>query len=214
MNSRSRTFFCMACGLFAAFPALAGVPSPETSTVPDLLMLVAHDGSGNVDSAYPFTVVVRWHSGRPFENAAVVLDFSGCPDLRICADQGDPAVLVDCTSRTVRGLSDLNGQVTFRVAGGALNNGAAPGPAGPTLNVYADGVFFKTVRVAALDQNGFDGLTGNDQSAWLADYYSGQAFARSDYDGDGTLGGNDLSLWLAAFFGGASALGCGSAVCP
>ena len=43
---------------------------------------------------------------------------------------------------------------------------------------------------------------------------SGQQFARSDFDGDGVLSGNDLSLWLAAFFGGASAIGCGAAVCP
>ena len=214
MKSHSRGAPWAVLGLFTAFPALADVPSPATSTVPDLLTLVARDGSGAVDPAHPFTVVVRKLSGRPVPGADVVLEFSGCPDLRFCTDQGDPNVTMYCEYRVLRAFADGNGQVTFHVAGSAANNGASPGPSGPALKVYADGVLLKVVRAAALDQNGSDGLTGNDHSAWLADYFSGQAFARSDYDGDGTLGGNDLSLWLAAFFGGASALGCGSAVCP
>ena len=107
-------------------------------------------------------------------------------------------------------------QATFRVLGCAANSGASPGSVGPSLNVYADGVLLKVVRVAALDQAGCDGLNGADLSLWLSDYYSGQAFARSDYDGDGVLSGNDMSLWLAAFYAGTSALGCGGAgaTCP
>jgi hypothetical protein len=201
-------------GLLVALPALGDVPSALDSTVPDLLTMAAHGGSGAPDTSYPFTIVVRHFGGRPFSFAYVVLDFSGCPDVSFCSSQGDPGVTVDCPSRTVRATSDVNGVLTFCVAGGARNAGAAPGPTGPSLNVYADGVLLKTVRVAALDEIGFDGLTGNDNSVWFADYFSGTPFARSDYDGDGVLGGNDLSLWLAAFFGGASATGCASAVCP
>ena len=201
-------------GLLAACPALADVPSALDSTVPDLLVLAERDGSGAVDPAFPFSIVVRKYGGRPFHDAYIILDFSECTDLRLCTDQSDPNSTVDCQYRHIRGFSDVNGEVTFHVAGCAANSGASPGPIGPTMRVYADGVLLKVVRVAALDEAGSDGLDGNDQSAWLADYFSGQPFARSDYDGDGVLGGNDLSLWLAAFFSGTSAVGCGSATCP
>jgi len=201
-------------GLLLATPALADVPSPQDSSVPDMLTLGARDASGAVDPSHPFSIVVRHFGGRPFPSASVVLDFSGCSDLRICTDQSDPNVIVDCASRTVRALTDNLGQLTFRVGGGAANPGGAPGSTGPALNVFANGVLLKTVRVAALDENGENGMDGNDHSAWLADFMSGQQFARSDYDGDGVLTGNDLSLWLAAFFSGTSATGCGSSVCP
>ena len=201
-------------GILIALPALADVPSPTDSSVPDQLTVAARDGSGATDPSYPFSIVVRHFGGRPFANALVVLDFSGCTDLEFCTDQGDPNVIADCNSRALRAISDNLGRVTFRVCGGAINNGAAPGPTGPALNVYADGVLLKTSRVATLDENGEDGLGGNDHSAWLADFMSGQSFARSDFDGDGVLSGNDLSLWLGAFFRGSSTIGCGAAVCP
>jgi hypothetical protein len=201
-------------GLLIALPALASAPDPSQCTVPDLLTLVGRNGGGTVDPAAPFTVVVRRPSGLLMEGASVVLDFSACTDLRICVDQGNPNVIVDCQYHTVRGLTDHFGQVTLRVAGSAANNGASPGPTGPALVVYADGVFLKTVRVAAFDENGASGVDGDDQSAWLADFLSGQSYARSDFDGDGILSGNDLSLWVAAFFSGASAVGCGGATCP
>ena len=201
-------------GLLAAAPSFAGVPDPTNCTVPNLLLMVGRDGGGAADPAHPFTVVIRDFNNQPRENNSVVLDFHNCTDLRICTDQADPNVVVDCVSRTIRGLSAVDGHVTFRVLGGAANSGASPGPTNPAMTVYADGVFLNNVRVAAFDQSGSNGMDGGDHSVWLADFMSGQAFARSDYDGDGVLGGNDLSLWLAAFFGGASAVGCGSATCP
>ena len=167
-----------------------------------------------MDAAYPFTVVTRGFAGQPWPDVSVVLDFHNCPDLRFCSDQGDPNIVFDCTSRTIRGMTAADGHVTFRVLGGAANSGASPGPTNPAMTVYADGIFLNNVRVAAFDQSGSNGMDGNDQSVWLADFMSGQPFARSDYDGDGVLSGNDLSLWLAAFFSGASAVGCGSATCP
>lgn len=56
-------------------------------------------------------------------------------------------------------------------------------------------------------------MDSEDLSLFLADYFSGQSFARSDYNGDGTLDGNDLSLWLAGFFAAGSAVS-GGAACP
>ena len=201
-------------GLLAAGPASAGVPDPSQCVVPDLLTLVGRDGQGAVDPGQPFTIVLRGFGGNPYENASVVLDFGNCPDLRICTDQGDPNILVDCMTHTVRGISDINGALTLRVVGCAMNSGASPGSMGPSLNVYADGVFLKTVRVAALDQVGNDGLDPNDHASWLRDFFSGVPYARSDYDGDGDLDPNDLSRWLAVFFSGSSALPGGSPNCP
>jgi hypothetical protein len=216
IHHHSRSKLWLLLGLLVALPAAADVPDPAQCIVPDLLTLVARDGGGNVDSGYPYTVVLKKFSGQPYRNGTVVIDFTNCPDLRICTDQGDPNTFVYCDAivRTVRASSDINGRVTFHVAGGATNAGASPGPTAPAVNVYADGVFLKTVRAAALDQQGSNGVDGGDQSTWLADHFSGQSFARSDYDGDGMLSGNDLSLWLLAFFGGASAVGCGIATCP
>src|SRR5262249_6228454 len=146
-----------------------------------------------------FTVIVRDFNNVPHPNREVVLDFSGCPDIRFSADQQDPNVVVDCTARTLGKISDGNGESTFRGIGSGANLGASPGSTGPALKVCAGGVFLRTVRVAALDQNG-GGVNGLDLSLFLTDYFSGQSFARSDYNGNGTLDGGDLSLWLAAYF--------------
>ena len=103
--------------------------------------------------------------------------------------------------------------MTFRVMGCANNLGASPGSIGPSLKVFLGGMSLKTVRVAALDQNGLSGVDAGDLSLFLADFFSGRCFARSDYDGNGTLDPNDLSLWLGAFFAGGSSVS-GGAACP
>jgi hypothetical protein len=103
--------------------------------------------------------------------------------------------------------------VTFRIVGCANNSGASPGATVPDVDVYADGVFLRTIRAAAIDEDGAGGVDGADLSLFLADYFSGQSFARSDFDGDGVLSGNDLSVWHAAFFGGTSARSA-SPTCP
>jgi hypothetical protein len=200
--------------LLAATPVVAGVPSPGNSTVPDVLTMVGKGSDGSVDPGYPFTVVVRDFIGIPMPFSVVVLDFSGIPDLWICSDQDDPNVVVNCATNTIAGVTDFDGMVTFHVAGGADNIGRTPGPLGPALRVFAEGVMLRTVRAAAFDQIGFDGLDPNDISSWLSDAFSGEPYARSDYIADGSLDPNDLSAWLRAAFLGASALGCGSAPCP
>jgi hypothetical protein len=202
-------------GLGLASPAIAKI-DPWESSVPDLITLVARDANGGADPIGTFTVVVRDFNHFPDPGDNVILDFHNCPDILLCADQNDPNVFVDCTNRSIGAVSDSNGQATFRVVGCADSHGASAGSIGATLNVYANGMLLKVVRVAALDQAGCDGLSATDLSLWLQDYFSGRAFARSDYDGDGALNANDLSLWLSAFFAGKSALGCGSgtATCP
>jgi hypothetical protein len=190
--------------LSLATPAIASPPDPSNCEAPDLITVVARGADGGADPHGTFTVIVRDRNNVPMLNEEVVLDFSGCPDIKLAADQLDPSVSVDCLAHTLGKLSDVNGRATFLVIGSAANLGASPGAIGPALDVYAEGIFVNAVRVAALDQNG-GGVSGEDLSLLLTDYFSGQAFARSDYDGSGVLDGNDLSLWLAAFFAGGSA---------
>jgi hypothetical protein len=191
---------------------------PCNSEAPGLITLVGLGADGSADPLGSFTVDVRDFNNVPQQNSRVVLDFSGCPDIRVCADQRDPSVTVDCVAHTLMKLTDVNGQATFSVVGCAANLGGSPGSTGPSLNVYADGVFVGSPgcagahRVATLDQNG-GGVTAEDLSLFLEDYFSGQNYARSDYNGDGIVGGNDLSLWLAAFFAGGSAVS-GGVPCP
>ena len=201
--------------LFAALAggAAASPPDPANCEVPDVILLVARGPDGNPDPRAEFTVIVRDFNRVPEQGSNLVLDFSNCPDIRVCADQRDPSVVVDCVASTVGAISGADGGATFRVLGFAVNTGASPGSIGPSLEVYADGIWLKTVRVAALDQNGVGGVDPMDLSLLLADHFSGQSFARSDYDGNGALDSNDLSLWLAAFFAGGSAVSGGPA-CP
>ena len=194
-------------------PRAACNPDPANCEVPDLLTLVARGPDGSADPLGTFTVMVRGYNNEPVENASVILDFRRCTDLRVCSDQLDPNVLVDCISRTVRTLSDAQGRATFRVIGRAINTGACAGSIAPSMEVYTEGIHLETVRVAAFDQNGIAGVNGDDFSLFMADYFSGQPFARSDYDGNGVVDGNDLSRWLAAYFAGGSAQSTG-AVCP
>jgi hypothetical protein len=200
----------VAC-LGMAARATAKPPDAANSSVPPLITLVGLGADGSADPLGTFTAVMRDFNNVPILNSAVVLDFSRCPDIRLCADQHDPNVTVDCAAHTLWKLTNINGQATFRVVGCAANLGGTPGSTGPGLDVYGDGAFEGSARVAALDQNG-GGVNGVDLSLFLSDYFSGQNYARSDYNGDGVIDGNDLSLWLAAFFAGGSAVG--GAPCP
>jgi hypothetical protein len=206
------TFVLSILGSSLASRANAKLPDPNQCDVPDHIVLVACGADGSADRLGAFTIQIRNLAGQP-QNSYVAFDFSNCPDVRICAAQGDPVMYADCASHAVTAMTDMNGRLTLRIIGCARNSGASPGATAPTLHVYADGVWLKDVRVAALDQNGSGGVSADDLSLFLADYFSGQNFARSDYDGNGVLDGNDMSFWLAAFFAGGSAQSGGPA-CP
>ena len=198
-------------GLGWAVPAIAiPFPSADDSTIPDHLVIVGRSGT-QADPGYPFTVVLRSDHGVPIAYWDVLLDFSAT-DVELCTDQG-PGMYVDCTHRIVQGWTDAVGSVTFHVVGCVRNSGGSPGSNGK-LVVFADSFPMKSSSVAVLDQNGCEGVNGNDLSSLLGDIFTGRTFMRSDYDFDGALGGNDLSIWLAAMFSGASAENCRTAVCP
>ena len=97
----------------------AGVPSPSASTVPHNVLLVGTDAGGVADPAGTMTFAIRHLSGDPYHSPLIVLDFSNSPGIELCSTQADPAVTVDCASRTARFFGDRQGNVTVRVTGRA-----------------------------------------------------------------------------------------------
>jgi len=174
--------------------SLAGVPSPLGT----------------------FQVRVTDVANNPLIGGSVVVDVSGCTDLRLCANQLDPAAAVNCTKKTVTKLTDATGIVRFTLLGGSIGNLLAGQGSGPLQGkIYVAGYENEAVSmsVCAYDLDGLAGVGANDFGMWLGDFASGLARARSDYDGSGGVGANDLSAWLAVFGEGSSAASCASA-CP
>ena len=207
------------CGLLAASAAFASVPDPGNSTFNKAgLNLVGHDGTAP-DAFSPFTVHVEDLAGNPIQGSIVVVDFSACSDIQFCEDQLGNSI-ADCPTRTVRKTTDVNGDATFNIIGGALIDiGDPDGSDCDCVEVYADGVNLveagdEPVNAGLFDLDNAGGVGGPDLSLWLADFGGGSNPPRADYDHDATagcfdgVGGPDLSIWLACFGGGASALGC------
>ena len=203
---------CLLLGLVSPAVAMADNCSCPNSTSPQCISLVGAYGGVAARAVGEFTVVIRDLANDPLPGAVVVIDLSTAPDLRLCADQLDPAATVDCARKTVSKLTGADGSVRFTVLGSS--NGA--GNASTLLNggrIYANGTLIQSPTVSAYDLDGAAGVGANDLSAWLGDFGSGQPFGRSDYDCSGNIGANDLSLWLDAYGSGAMAESCGSQ-CP
>ena len=217
MKSRLLLLASLPLVLAAAHPAVAGFPPiGPNSSVPPCLTIVGHNGAGVPDPLGRFPVIIRDLANNPVPGVIVTLDLSQCSDIALCAQQNDPAAVVNCAQKTVSKITAADGSVTFIVMGCALNAGASPGIQVPQARVFADGFLLASVWSPVLDQSGCDGIGANDLSTWLSDFFSGQYFVRSDYDYSGYLGANDLSLWITAFGLGGSVAGCSSigGACP
>lgn len=188
-----------ACGLLVAAAAMAGVPSPGNSTAPGFITIV--DNSLGVPDTITggFTVIVRDLANNPINGSSVVVDLSGCADLRLCSNQLNVNYTVNCATKTVRAFTNASGTVKFTVLGGS--NNAAPSSGAGCAKIFADGVLLKSPTVAAPDLDGASGVGANDLSKWISDFGTLAYWGRSDYDGSGgpTLGANDLSVWIGIF---------------
>lgn len=214
MNRSIRVFpFYLAVVLAAPPLAFAGVPDAGSSTWPHHVVLVGTNAAGVPDPIGRMDFAIyRFGGTTPVGGAAIVFDFSGCPGVEICSDQGNAEVGADCPTHTVRTFADAFGKASMIITG-RVDRALAQSHA-PSAKLYVDGVFFGTVPVAAYDQDG-NGLGAADNSLWQADYFSGQYWERTDLDGDGALGAADLSAWLRAYFADGSTRGCSSGnVCP
>jgi hypothetical protein len=183
----------------------------SNSTSPLCVSLVGAAASTPAAGFGQFTVVVRDLANNPCPGAVIVIDLSGAPDLRFCADQMDPAATVDCAHQRVSKVTAADGSVQFTLLGGS-NGGSASTLLGGG-KIFADGTLIQTPTVSAFDLDGSGGVGANDLSAWFGDFGSGNAYGRSDYDCSGTLGANDFSIWLGAFGSGTMTQSCGGS-CP
>lgn len=219
--------------LIAAAPraAAADDPGPPNSIIPSRIEVLGVDGAGAPDPAAAFEIFIRDLANQPIANSHVWVDFSNCSDLRLSHQSSglvNPALgaqVLDCPTRTVRGVSDAIGRVVLSVLGASINTAgpSAPGAGERCARFYADGVMLGFATVLIHDQNGGSGLPGadgvevSDLSRWLVDFGSGVYVGRSDY-GPGSQGAltiDDLAVWLQRFGRGRSAGGSlGAGYCP
>jgi hypothetical protein len=200
--------------LAPAHGASAGVaslpPDPANSTVPPCITLVGTNGAVPASSG-AFQVVIRDLANNPVPGATVTVDLSLVTDVRLCSDQLDPSLVLDCANRRVTATTDLAGRAFFTLLGGGNPGGARTFPNGG--RVYWDGFLIASPSVNTFDADGEAGVGANDFSLWFADFVSGFQFERSDYDCSGDIGANDLSVWLGAFGSGTQIASC-AASCP
>jgi hypothetical protein len=196
--------------VLGAAAAHADVPNAAASTKPPGLLLVGHTGS-TADPLGSETFVIRHLSGAPMYGAVVTIDFSGCGDVRLSADALEPGFILDCGHKLIRGTTDQNGRVTFRIVGAASGSGARALPA--CAAVYADGVPFPSLGASTFDLDGSGGVNALDLSIVFSDMHSGHYQARSDFDFDGDVDVIDLSrLYQVMARGGSTESGL--ADCP
>lgn len=196
--------------LALAADARADLPPPSNSIFPSCITLVGSHG-GVPASVGSFEVLVRDLANNPIPNSVVTIDLSLVTDLRLCDDQPDPNVFLDCANHRVTALTNVFGRVSFTLTGGGHAGGART--FANAARVYADGFLLGYASVNTFDLDGAAGLGANDLAQWLGDFGTGQAYALSDYDCDGFLGANDLSQWLTVFGQGTQTASC-AASCP
>ena len=185
-------------------PGSAGVPNPAESVWPHHVVLVGTNASGVPDPIGTMHVEINHYGGRPYGSPIIVLYFSASPGVEFCMDQGNPAVIADCATRTVRTFGDNFGKANLIVTGHVDRN--FDQSHAPSAQLYVDGVLFGTIPVASYDEDGF-GVSAADNSLFQQDLFSGQYWERSDFNGDTLLTAADLSVWLTAYFGDGSKRG-------
>jgi len=210
-----------ACGLLTAATAFANVPSPGNSTVPRIVPVVGTQ-NGVVHPGKSITVTVNDFLGNPIGGSAVLVDFGGMVDVRLCTAVVAGTGTVNCGASTVLASTNASGQVTLTILGQALNAGG-PSKVGHNVGagtIYADGVPLGNFHSPTILQDENNTIDGNDVVRVLKDkdtYALGGApefRGRSDHFPDTTmpftdeLTGQDVSAHLA--LKDASALGNGS----
>jgi hypothetical protein len=210
-----RATLITAAGLLAATAAMAGVPSATTSSQPSpsVIKLVGHgsppDPAGNV------LYTIRDASNNPVPGSVVILNFAGCGDSRICQSDVLAGLTVNCSAKTVTGVTNASGQITVAVVG--TGTGVGPAVFVPTrcVTVTADGVPLSNLNCAVADLNGVNGVNGIDLGLFGSDLGPPSSNrARSDYDANGVLNGIDLGLFGAVLGPPTGSISSCTTVCP
>ena len=216
-----RATLITAVGLLAASAAMAGVPSATTSTQPSPAVIKVVGHGSPPDPAGNIVYTIRDASNNLVPGSVVILNFSGCGDLRICSSDvgdggpGSPDLVINCGAKTVTGVTNTTGQITIAVAGTGTGVGAPVFVPTKCVSVTADGVPMANLGAAVADLNGVNGVNSIDLGLFGADLGPPSTNrARSDYDVNGVLNSIDLGLFGAVLGPPTgSTLSCGVA-CP
>jgi hypothetical protein len=173
----------VACLISAALlvgprPVLAKFPVPYYSFV-SRPVVVCPAG----DSLFVF--IGRNMNNNPSSFCEVTLDFSHCPDFRLCPLRGGEPYEVDPTGPIVAAASDLVGSVAIAIRGG----GAA---LRDTVRVFGDGVLEAIVGLASPDLNGDLKVDAQDEA--IARSLIGTADRSADFDRDGIVTDRDVAV--------------------
>ena len=188
----------LTCALCCASTAIAQVPSPANSTIPNHVNLVGLGPAGADSVSGHCYVVHRDLANNPVPGAVITFDFSAVGDMTIASDQPDPRLTVNCATRTVSAVTDANGRADLTIVGAGIPG--RPASAQFQFHIYADGILLGSPTLSAFDLNGTGGVDLTDLGLWLVDYVSGTNPMRSDFDGTGGVSLVDFSIWSAAFF--------------
>ena len=205
-----------AAGVLLASAAFAGVPSAANSTVPTGIAVVGHL-SGTADPVGLFSVTVKDVAGNPMNGASVVVDFSGCADIKICAQAeqtavSNPGALVNCAAKTIRLFTNGSGVVSFDILGGSRPGlGTSHANAG---RVFANGVLIGSPSVAAYNLDGAGPINATDFGLFLTDFALDNTLARSNFKFSGVINATDLGKILTVFAAGKSATSCTTSCGP
>jgi hypothetical protein len=218
-----------ACAVMAASTAMAGVPSPGNSTIPDCVMLLpgANDAYSNalVASYQPWTATIRDVTNTPIDNISVIIDISVTSDIKI-SDVQSAGTTVDCITNTIRRTTAGGGIVTFTARGAGKNSLAGGGIGGGGFDqvaVYAGSTLMKNITATTPDENGagdagtvVNGCDATDGSFYIYDFFNFTATAgRSDFNCSGAVDAPDGSARLDIFFNDAtSAAPQATTYCP
>lgn len=205
------TLSCLAGSTRQASAICPPNPVPFTSTLPTRVTVVGLDGVGVPDPLGELLVVVRNGCNQALGGRQVEVSFVDCGATRIASSGYAPGVAVDCrpTHRSVRRLTDANGEARLIIPGTALVGGTQ---SHKCVRIWVEGVVFGTANVALADLDGTGGLTANDLAHFLQAFVSGDA-TLADFDGDAEVGANDLASFLGVFAGAGSQV-TPTSLCP
>ncbi len=216
-----------AIAVLAASTAMAGIPSPSKTTMEQCIMLLpgandSYTSAGALTPYQPWDITVRDGGNNVIPSATVLLDFSGCPDLRLSDTQAvDPllgqagSVLVDCTNKFLQAVCGDGSSITSPSGGlqlivrGAGRNSLIGGGIGAggfdNVDVYADGQLMTSITATVPDENGAgtagtvtNGIDAGDGAFFRFDLFNFSASpggaGRSDFNCNDSVDGADGAI--------------------
>ena len=175
--------------LLFAEPALAAVPSPQTSQCDPVLV----GNSSGVDRGNAFHVTVRDLANNPESGSIVSIHFAG-GTTRLVWEQ-DAGNTVSCGFLTISRAAGGDGATAILARFGGFDNVAE-------ASVTADGVILRHIAVRSTDLDG-DGATAlSDLDLFRQRFLSSPASPETDYNQDGTTNLADFAVFRAEYLSG------------